>query len=721
MEDNSIIKELLQTPIPDIFNFFEYFQTDKTEEEQRQIIKNSIKQFLKNHKGIKPTNTLILVVHQILVDMFINKIRFIAIEAPTGSGKSVIGYCLAETFKYCLEKIFNYEGNPKSYLLTSSKMLQKQIQGDFKRFEFDDSYAMLKGTANYPCTFYYFEALNAEIQKQKLLGKAVNAITNTVKPDKSLITTYDKRPCISYDPERRSQLNCFPTCQYIIKRAKAACAMCANLNYAYYLTVLNSNASAAYFGSRFLTICDEAHLIPDIVCSLFQYEFTPATARRIKQSLNAIIEELPSDNSFYEFSTNGENNYYIKSYLFKKFEESKEKDSLFLRRNVTFDELVEYAGWCSSFYDDFKKMLDEYSPTKEFKDLAYKYIYGQIIGEKGEVSQKEKLNLSYKELKELAKRPEDIFIKYEDTGKYGKYYVRDLSEQELIRNKLLSHMSFGVFMSATLGNTDQFGELLGIKKEQYKSYRMEPTFDYSKSPIYKCNVGSLTQKNFSSNIDNCLDAVIYISHCLHPDEKGIIHTATFNITDLLKDKITDYVMKGDAGKFPGLQLSRFRFYKTPQEKDKCVEELKNSETPLIIVGPSLYEGLDLKYDEGRFNILIKVPYPALDAYVKAKMQRIEFWYERVTIEKIVQAIGRTNRAVDDYSKTYLIDSTFSWLVPKMFGSKIQERIQSLYLDIPHQNDKPKKMYSFDDFSKNKQKTDDEKFADIWDEEDDLPF
>lgn len=64
-----------------------------------------------------------------------------------------------------------------------------------------------------------------------------------------------------------------------------------------------------------------------------------------------------------------------------------------------------------------------------------------------------------------------------------------------------------------------------------------------------------------------------------------------------------------------------------------MKELKQSQLPLVIVGPSLYEGLDLKYDEGRFNILLKVPYPGIDDYVRAKMERIPFWYERVTIEK----------------------------------------------------------------------------------------
>ena len=146
-----------------------------------------------------------------------------------------------------------------------------------------------------------------------------------------------------------------------------------------------------------------------------------------------------------------------------------------------------------------------------------------------------------------------------------------------------------------------------------------------------------------------------------------------------------------------------------------MKELKQSQLPLVIVGPSLYEGLDLKYDEGRFNILLKVPYPGIDDYVRAKMERIPFWYERVTIEKTIQAIGRTNRAVDDRSTTYLIDSTFSKIAPKMLGSKIQERLERKYLEVPQTNSKPKKMYSFEAQNTNQNTSVD----DLWG--DDLPF
>lgn len=690
---------------PDAFTFFDENETDMTDAQKIECIKESIRSFLKEYPMIRATDTLVLVVFQALKNMLVDKIRFVAVEAPTGSGKSVIGYCMAYCFNYCLHTIYGMDGS--SYLLTSSKMLQKQIQEDFKRFSFGEDYAMLKGTANYPCTYMYFEQLAAERSKQKLLGAAASAFASsqqsTVKPDKSTITSYDKRYCIGLDADRKNSLACFPTCQYIVKRKAASDAMCANLNYSYFLTVLNASMNP-YFAMRNLTIADEAHLIPDIVCNMFSFEISAATARRVGKVLREIRDTNSKD---LMWGSDADRDVEMHLQFSRLITEVDEWDTLFLRRNTTLPELIDYVRWCS----DAKKTIVSWNKnvTPEFK-----LKMGGFIGKFGE----EETDAPFPkpvELEELASRPNDVFMKYDESSKYGKYIVRDLQERELVRNKFLSKTQFCLFLSATLGNTDQYGELLGIRPDQYKSYRMEPTFDYSTSPIYQCNCGWLTYKNFSDNIDNCLDAVLYICHVLHPDEKGIIHTSTFSNAELLKEKIFDYMYKSDNGKFPGIQASRFRFYRTPQEKDACVKELKQSQLPLVIVGPSLYEGLDLKYDEGRFNILLKVPYPGIDDYVRAKMERIPFWYERVTIEKTIQAIGRTNRAVDDRSTTYLIDSTFSKIAPKMLGSKIQERLERKYLEVPQTNSKPKKMYSFEAQNTNQNTSVD----DLWG--DDLPF
>ena len=106
--------------------------------------------------------------------------------------------------------------------------------------------------------------------------------------------------------------------------------------------------------------------------------------------------------------------------------------------------------------------------------------------------------------------------------------------------------------------------------------------------------------------------------------------------------------------------------------------MKTENYPFVIIGPSLYEGIDLKDDFGRFNILIKVPYAGLDDYIREKMKRYPFWYKRNTLQKITQAIGRTNRSVNDYSKVYLLDNCFEMLIWEL-PDYIINRLQKFYL------------------------------------------
>ena len=44
------------------------------------------------------------------------------------------------------------------------------------------------------------------------------------------------------------------------------------------------------------------------------------------------------------------------------------------------------------------------------------------------------------------------------------------------------------------------------------------------------------------------------------------------------------------------------------------------------------------------------------------MKRYPFWYKRNCMEKIVQAIGRSNRHKDDWSVIYLLDNCFDQII-----------------------------------------------------------
>jgi len=57
--------------------------------------------------------------------------------------------------------------------------------------------------------------------------------------------------------------------------------------------------------------------------------------------------------------------------------------------------------------------------------------------------------------------------------------------------------------------------------------------------------------------------------------------------------------------------------------------------------------------------MCKVPYPALDPYVKARMRRDPDWYQWQTALKLVQATGRSVRSRTDRAHTHMLDAGFA--------------------------------------------------------------
>ena len=618
------------------------------------IIKESIRECLKLNPKFHKSDTLVITTYSILTNLFVDEKKFIFLEAPTGSGKSVIGYLLHFCYVYIHKKLnseetiinLNEENGfetklsnllQTSYMLTSSKMLQEQLSEDISKFDLDRYLIMLKGVKNYECT----------------------KLTKETK----IYHDYSERYCLGMPSAVKQTLECYSECPYIQTRNEASIKDCTILNYSYFLNVLK-NPNNPFFGIRELTISDEAHLIPDIVLGMYNITLTQYTVNKLQKLINQIIINFGKNLNEYDNEANFNlqvllGNCYklfqnpkptlldIKNYLSELHELNKLLVNIkgLFNENKVFQEMFE---------KDFKKLKDD-----------FKYIDHDDY------------------IESLEKRPEDLFIESENIGHFAvekignnpagsytiyKHVVYDLSESELCRKYFLSKISTGVFLSATLGNIEEFATLMGLQKDEYNGFRLQSNFDFSNSPIYLTKSGYLNYSNFNNNITKIIYDTIRICEAFHPKEKGIIHTSTFNIAKLLKDVV--YQKLGGV-----TNTKRYLFYETPEEKEACVGLMKSDTiTPYIIIGPSLYEGLDLKDDQGRFNIMMKVPYSGMSEYIKKKMERYPFWYLRQTLEKIVQALGRTNRHVNDYSKVYLLDSGFEKIIynmPEYLTNRIQ--------------------------------------------------
>jgi Rad3-related DNA helicase len=77
------------------------------------------------------------------------------------------------------------------------------------------------------------------------------------------------------------------------------------------------------------------------------------------------------------------------------------------------------------------------------------------------------------------------------------------------------------------------------------------------------------------------------------------------------------------------------------------------------------EGVDLKDDSSRFQIICKVPFPYLgDKLIKKRMNKFPGWYNLQTAKTIVQSAGRSVRNDRDHASTYILDLDFERFISR---------------------------------------------------------
>jgi Rad3-related DNA helicase len=207
----------------------------------------------------------------------------------------------------------------------------------------------------------------------------------------------------------------------------------------------------------------------------------------------------------------------------------------------------------------------------------------------------------------------------------------------------LSHCLFDyadviVLMSATIVDKNIFAKSLGIKQFEY--IEIESTFDPKKSPIYCHSKYPLNYKTLDTHLPQVVELANTISD-VHKGEKGIIHTHSFVITQAVQKK---------------LKNKRFLYREEGTTNETIIKEHTLRKDDTVLVSPSLTMGLDLKGDLGKWQIVIKMPYPSLASKRVKKLFEIDpGWYKMKMFISLIQACGRCTRSAEDESVTYILD------------------------------------------------------------------
>jgi ATP-dependent DNA helicase DinG len=211
-----------------------------------------------------------------------------------------------------------------------------------------------------------------------------------------------------------------------------------------------------------------------------------------------------------------------------------------------------------------------------------------------------------------------------------------------------------LMMSATILDAKTFCKNIGLEHDDVKIIRVGSDFPLQNRLIYPLDTAYLNYINLQKDaVKISLTKTIDDLMTRHKDNKGIIHTTSYDQLNFIKENIS--------------QTNKRRLLVTDPviERDEVIAEHAKSAKPTVLISPSLHIGLDLKDDLSRFQIITKVPYPSLgDKWIDEKRKINEQWYSWQTALRLVQGYGRSVRSKEDWAITYVLDSAFGLFVNK---------------------------------------------------------
>lgn len=200
-----------------------------------------------------------------------------------------------------------------------------------------------------------------------------------------------------------------------------------------------------------------------------------------------------------------------------------------------------------------------------------------------------------------------------------------------------------LLLSATIVNRDVFCETVGINKDDAAFISIDSPFPIMNRPIYYAPVGNMGASMIDQSLPKLVEMVKLILD-QHKGEKGIIHAHSYKIAKYIKANIK----------------SRRLLIHDSFDRDEIVAKHTASQKDTVLLSPSLTEGIDLKDDLSRFQIICKVPYPYLgDKLVRKRMSKNKSWYAYQTAKSVVQSTGRSVRNETDHAVTYILDEGWS--------------------------------------------------------------
>lgn len=521
------------------------------------------------------------------IDKIINSLegnkRFAIIEAPTGAGKSAIGYTIGSYFD-------------SYYYITAQKILQSQLNDDFGqegKWSGNKPMVELKGRNAYEC-IYYKEVLDDQDYRM-----SKDKRKNVAKKSKEYVN------CAEGECKRQSKSSleyCKGICPYYMQFNSAINSKSVLMNFHSFIF---QTEFVKKWPHKTVLIIDEAHNAEQVLMDYVSFRFNDV-------SYNFKLPKLDTAEEYYMYFEDIGMTEIIADKLREAIKDGNTKDE-------------EYWVQQAFKYKEFAKSISthEWIPKWEEKELV------------------------------------------KNGNKYRSVELKPLYVSDFAETLLFSKVDCVVMMSATILNVKILCDSLGINRDEVYSTRLKSDFPVKNRPIYFKSCGSMAFRSKNATLPRIMKEIEIL--CSENNEhKGIIHTHNFEISNYIKNNSSRSLK------------SRFFFQADYPTKEDMLESHAKSDNG-IIVAPAMHEGLDLKDDLARFQIICKMPFPGIgdNPQLKRRMELNSDYYQYLSALKLIQSYGRAVRSNTDWANTYVLDDNFKsfchrspQLLPSWFSEAI---------------------------------------------------
>lgn len=483
-----------------------------------------------------------------------------------------------------------------AFYLTSSKVLQDQLTKDFA-----GEIVELKGKNAYPCTYY--QRFGPKMVQSQLITQA--ELTATLAKGQDCATGYCKTKAAKAAKTNKKQ----------------NCGGCFVNNSNSFITSLppGMEYSACPYFEQVNIALNSRKVVMNFSSFLYQTSYAKRFVRPKSEPRNMMIID----------ECHGQEGHLL------DFVSCSIDDKILKKYNRVLPELDTPDDYLSWFMEvDYRAMLmKEIAKARDSDDLKLSEELEQAVS---------KFTLFEDNLHKT-----EWVSEFSVENNVRKVTLKPIFIDKFAGDLLFQHADLIVMMSATILNVDVMCKSLGLDRSHVAAYRMKCRFPVKNRPIYLKTVAKMTggKSRMHEWIGPLVDGVNELTN-KYKGQRGIIHTHTHAITKQLLENCDDDVR------------SRFvHQYKYPNKDDMLRVHAKKPDS--IILAPAMHEGIDLRDDLSRFQIICKVPYANMhdDKQLARRVEVDPYLYDWMTAIKLVQCYGRSVRSDSDYADTYILDSS----------------------------------------------------------------